>query len=261
MDEKTQKRLEGLGFTEIKDKKGLYKKQIKEGTAFWDFRKTKKGQFYVATTNGEFLDTKKAKQLDEYLVIRKNGNNFKTGKEIKQKNQLATITETNMMRGGEENIRNTIMERNLDLIIKASPNPKNPGEGILFYDRKIGKFNLCEPSVEMVDMITTAMGHITTEIIDTGMHRIVDPDGETIVTYYAIVKATDQQTKTSGLGTAEEIIDFDAMKDKNNEYTNKTFALTNAIRKAERNAKERLIPVPRKAMVELMKEILHNRKK
>jgi hypothetical protein len=263
MNEKTEKQLEGMGFEEIENKKGLYKKQITEGTAFWDFRKIKKGRFYVATSDGKFLDTPKAKQLDEYLIIRKDGNNFKPASTLKPQesnNQLTTIVEgTDLLRGGEENIRQTIMERNLDLIVKASPDPNNPGEGILFYDRRIGKFELCEPSVEMVDMITVAMGHITTEVVDMGIHRLVDPDGDVIVTYYAVVKATDHKTGTSGLGTAEEIIDFNAMKDKNGEYTNKTFALTNAIRKAERNAKERLIPVPRKAMVELMKEIIKNR--
>jgi ribosomal protein S5 len=34
------------------------------------------------------------------------------------------------------------------------------------------------------------------------------------------------------------------------------FSLTKAIRKAERNAKERLIPVPRAAMVQMVKQIL-----
>ena len=66
----------------------------------------------------------------------------------------------------------------------------------------------------------------------------------------------DKVTGSTGLGSAESVMDFDEM-DKNK----RTFAMTLAIRKAERNAKERLIPVPRKALVELVKDLIGKVKK
>ena len=45
------------------------------------------------------------------------------------------------------------------------------------------------------------------------------------------------------------------------EKTGRSFAFTKVLRKARRNAIERLIPVPRKALVELIKDVLKNNAK
>jgi hypothetical protein len=70
-------------------------------------------------------------------------------------------------------------------------------------------------------------------------------------TYFCVVKATDEISGTTGLGTAEGVIDTTELS-----KNKRTFARTNVIRKAERNSKERLISIPRKAMVVLIQNIL-----
>ena len=106
-------------------------------------------------------------------------------------------------------------------------------------------------------MITQDMGHITTRIVDFNTNILEDPDtGKKYLTYYCVVEAMDGITGTSGLGSAEQIIDFREITS-----NGRTFARTNAIRKAERNAKERMIPVPRRALVELVVHKLEEHKK
>ena len=129
------------------------------------------------------------------------------------------------------------------------------GEGILYHN--LGKSIGLEPSAQLIDMIVADMGGIKTEIVESGLRHHIDIDtGDEYQTYYTVVRATDTVTNTTGLGSSEEIIDFKEMKEKG-----RTFALTKAIRKAERNAKERLIPVPRKALVELIKDLMEKNKK
>jgi len=245
----------------IKKKKRLFRKDLdNDQIAFWDFRK-EKPSFYVTQIGGDFVPNKDAYQLQEYIIIKKQ---FKTSDKTEIKNKsVATAVFSGpvkakptdiVLRGNEENISNVVMERNLELIVKASKDQNKPGEGILYYDiPKIG----FEPSVELIDMITAQMGNVQVEIIDSGtrFHKDVE-SGDEYQTYYAVVKAIDKITGAEGLGTAEEIIDFREMKQQH-----RTFALTKAIRKAERNAKERLIPVPRSAMVQLVKEIMANQVK
>lgn len=252
--------LEGLGFTEHQSKKDLYQKTTNEQIMNWDFRKTPKGRFYVSEIGGGFIPASQAKQLEEYIVLRKqikNGDKPKmeTVTKIKPNNDhKQQQNELIELRGNEQDISHVINQRNLDLIIKASKNSNKPGEGILYYDKKIGNFELIEPSVELVDIISAQMGNITVEIIEKDTRNHTDMNtGETYQTYYCVVKAKDTLSGSEGLGSAEEIIDYKEMG-----TTGRTFALTKAIRKAERNAKERLIPVPRKAMVELIKQILND---
>jgi len=254
--------LEGLGFEQDPEKKLLYKKSIDDNkVAYWDFRKNEKGRFYVSEIGGEFLDDNDAKQLEEYVVLRKKLSNEDEKPKAKAKPKAKPVevigskkTTDVVLRGTEDEILTVVQQRNLDLIRKASKNKDKPGEGILYYDEKIGNFQLVEPSVELVDLITAQMGNISVEIIEQGTRKHIDiEEGDEYYTYYAIIKAKDNITGTEGLGSAEEIIDFNEMKREKNP---RTFALTKAIRKAERNAKERLIPVPRKAMVELIKEIM-----
>jgi len=242
--------LEGMGF--IKTKDDLFRKEIDCGTAFWDFRKTKRGKFYVSKSDNTFLDDALVKELDEYKIVRHGG--FKPASKIKPvgSDSLMVQESLDLIRGGEESIRDVIMKRNLDLISRVASD--GVGEGILYHN--LGNSIGMEPSAELVDMISSSMGCIRTELVEQGMHRLISPDGEEYQTYFAVVRAVDDKTGASGLGTAEEVIDFKEIV-----KTGRTFSLTKAIRKAERNAKERLIPVPRKALVELIKEIISNREK
>lgn len=169
------------------------------------------------------------------------------------------------LRGTEQDLQRLMnAELQLDSIIEASRNKQKLGEGLLWHElefkSKSGKSVISvEPSAELVDMITQDMGMIETEIIEFDTNILENPNThKKHLTYYCVVKATDNHTNTSGLGAAEQIIDFDEIENKG-----RTFARTNAIRKAERNAKERLIPIPRKAMVTLIQSILndHNKKR
>ena len=259
-NEAVETTLDGMGFVEDPNKKDLFKKELGDNQmAFWDFRKNKRGRFYITEIGGDFVSDDQAKQTEEYIVVRQNIDNKapeikKTKTKAKSITPIKKASEAIVLRGTEDDITNVVQSRNLDLIRKASKDPKNPGKGILYYDEKIGDFQLVEPSVELVDLITAQMGNITVEILEKGNKRHVNIEtGDEYQTYYAIVKATDRVTGTEGIGSAEEIIDFGEMQRKNNP---RTFALTKAIRKAERNAKERLIPVPRRAMDELVKELL-----
>ena len=245
-----------MGFDEDPEKKLLFRKEVDNSKiAFWDFRKTSKGRFYVTEIGGSFLNDVEAKKFVEYKALRTNEDKEENKKQFVKPTIISpSKTEDIILRGTEDDITNVVKQRNINLIKKASVNKDKPGEGILYYDEKIGNFNLVEPSVELIDLITAQMGDIKVKIItvDTRTHYDIET-GDEFHTYYAIVKAVDNKTGTEGLGSAEEIIDFNEMKRKHNP---RTFALTKAIRKAERNAKERLIPVPRKAMVELVKEIM-----
>lgn len=156
-----------------------------------------------------------------------------------------------VLRGSEDDITRVIKARRMDLIIEASEDKKHPGQGILYYDEpKIG----VEPSVQLIDMITADMGNIETEVtMLEEKHHVNQITGFSVDTYCAVVRARDTVTGASGLGTAEEVIDW---RDWTREKNPKSFALTNVIRKAERNAKERIIPVPRKVIVTLVKKMI-----
>lgn len=161
------------------------------------------------------------------------------------------------LRGTEKDIiRLMDTKLQLDSIIEASDDKKKLGEGLLWHELFFGRGAKqtihMEPSAELVDMISQDMGAIVTEVVEFDTNIIENPNtNEKYSTYYCVVKATDTMTNTTGLGAAEQIIDFDEIKNKG-----RTFARTNAIRKAERNAKERLIPIPRKAMVFLIRKKL-----
>ena len=236
------KKLLGMGF--VMDKPDLWKKDIVGvGVGYWDFRKLKKGRFYVSNSNG-FLDDEAAKALDEYRVYRadnKDDTSLDVGQNVSSKDIV--------LRGNESSIINVVKSRRLDIIKQCSKDKSKPGESILYYD--IPKIGL-EPSVELIDMICADMGSIEVSIIDKGINRHIDESsGDMFLAYFAVVKARDLVSGAEGLGSAEEIIDFDEMKNQG-----RSFALTKAIRKAERNAKERLIPVPRKALVQLVINLL-----
>lgn len=253
MKEEHKVLLEGLGFEQTKDK--LFKKVLESGdSAFWDFRKTEKGTFYVSIKDGDFMDDEKAKQLPDYLNFRdmnkSDGNQKSKPVKVPVSNDSKAIV---ALRGNETEISRVVQSRRLDMIRAVSKD--GCGEGVLYHDlgAKIGY----EPSAELIDMICNDMGDIETMVVEHGTHRHINPcTGDEFNTYYAIVKSTDKSTGTTGYGAAEQVIDYDEMKN-----NNRCFSLTLAIRKAERNAKERLIPVPRKALVELVKTLIKENKK
>lgn len=253
--------LEGLGFDETKTKQDLWRKQVDDETTFWwDFRKNKKGNCWC-NRSGHSIPEDEMKQMDEYAVVRGVKTKKPTEKkktEAKKETPSSEIIEVKPkqienIRGTSEDITRMMnVKKQLDAIVEASPDKKRLGEGMLWHELKFKGKSSLEPSAELVDMIALDMGHIKTEIVDFGTNVIEDWDsGEMYHTYFCVVKATDEISGTTGLGTAEGVIDTAELS--NNK---RTFARTNVIRKAERNSKERLIPVPRKAMVVLIQRIL-----
>lgn len=250
LEERKKILLEGLGFKQTKPM--LFKKIMDSGDSlFWDFRKTEKGNFYGSIKDGDFMPDEKAKQLSEYVEFRKVDNN-KTESKKSTPIEKPNVSKAVVLRGNESEISRVVQSRRLDMITAVSKD--KCGEGILYHDlgQKIG----LEPSAELIDMIANDMGDIETTVVEHGTHRHIDPDtGDEFNTYYAIVKAVDKATGTTGHGSAEQVIDYKEMKS-----NGRCFSLTLAIRKAERNAKERCIPVPRKALVELVKTIIKENK-
>lgn len=252
-------KIEELGFEEKEDKPGLWFKSLGDDNVFyWDFRKTKKGTAYVATKDG-FMDEKDVKAKEEYTYVRQEVKNAPKNptKPVKEKQKSMSVKKHDeekaiTLRGTENDIMALLNSIRLDSIIEVAKD--GLGEGILYHNlgEKIGM----EPSAELVDMICCDMGNIETEIVEHGTHHHVDIEaGNEFYTYYAIVKATDKNTGTTGLGSAEQVIDYKEM-----EKNGRCFSLTLAIRKAERNAKERCINVPRKALVALVKKMLKEHK-
>lgn len=247
--------LEQMGFNEKQNKKNCWVKEIGDDQfMYWDFNKLSKGRFYV-TKSGNFESDLDTKTRDEYKKLRalQDGNG-------KEPLDAEVVTPSNgnggdiVLRGNENEICNVVRSRRLDVIAKVAKD--HIGEGILYHN--LGKSIGMEPSAELIDMITADMGSITTEILEHGLriHRDIEDGGKEYQTCYAIVRAVDSKKGTTGLGSCEEIFDYDEL-----EKNQRTFALTKAIRKAERNAKERLIPVPRKALVELVKSLIEDNKK
>ena len=134
-----------------------------------------------------------------------------------------------------------------------SPYPgEKLGNGILYhYIPGIGP----EISVEAIDMISIDMGYITIETIRLEKGLIEDAKGKQIPTYVAEVKATDTLTEVSRIAIHEEIIDF------KNVEKGRTFTITNAHRKASRNAIKQLIPIPKQGLIRLLQEQLMKYKK
>lgn len=247
-----EEKLKAMDFRENTDKPGLYAKPVDGGFAHWDFRKAKNGRFFVSIDGQGFEDDKESKLRPEYLGLREmTGGAVATLEDTTQKPQWITPMSKGKdfaVRGNETEISQVVMARRLDMISKVSSDKL--GEGVLYHD--LGSKLGMEPSAELIDMISREMGGIETEIIETKMNQhFNEEDGATYRIYSAIVRAKDTFSGTTGLGSAEEVIDYDEMK-----KTKRSFALTKAVRKAERNAKERLIPVPRKALVELVKDLI-----
>jgi len=223
-------RMQDQGFEEKEGKPGLYYKSLGANKAcFWDFRKEKKGSFYVTIPEG-YLSRDEAQEMDEYLFVRgkesKDVEKKKVKKPLKGKLSVGKPLSNERavtLRGTEDDIISLMSSIRLDSIIEVASDKL--GEGVLYHDLgpKIG----LEPSASAIDMISADMGNIETDLVEIGMHRIIDEDGDgsSYLTYYAVVKATDKATGTTGLGAAEEIIDFEEMG-----KSGRTFSRTKAIR-------------------------------
>jgi len=257
--EETLVKLEGMGFIEKEDKPDLYFKTIGDISFFWDFRKSKNGSAYASRKTEDGFDNvsrEELEQMEEYLVL-------KPEKQKPPKANFMTVPASDkkavgLLRGSERDVVRLMDHRiQLDSIIEASDDKKKLGEGLLWHELKFGNRIHVEPAAELVDLVAQDMGNIFVKIVEFGTNILEDPNsGKKYMTYYCVAEATDGITKTSGLGAAEQIIDFDQIKNQG-----RTFARTNAIRKASRNAVERLIPIPRKAMVFLIRKKLEEHAK
>lgn len=265
-------KLKELGFEEKEDKSDLWFKYLGDNKYFhWDFRKTKKGTAYVSMRDG-FMDEKEVKAMNEYTYIRQEIKEPKTAKKekpsakpIPEEKTKALVPASDkkaegLLRGSERDlIRLMDVRIQLDSIIDASVDKKKLGEGLLWHELKFGNRIHVEPSAELVDLVAQDMGNVSVKIVEFDTNILEDPNSmKKYATYYCVAEATDSVTNTSGLGAAEQIIDFDEI-----EKQKRTFARTLVIRKASRNAVERLIPIPRKAMVFLIRKKLeeHNKKR
>jgi len=196
------------------------------------------------------LEKKSSKSKEDKKESKKNETKKDIKKDIPETKKLA-------LRGTEKDIiRLMDTKLQLDSIIEASKNKDKLGEGLLWHELIFGKGDKqiihVEPSAELIDMLAQDMGSITTKIVEINPNVIEDPnDGSKYSTYYCIAEAKDEITGTTGIGVAEQIINFDEIKNKG-----RTFARTLVTRKACRNAIERLIPIPRKAMVLLIRKKL-----
>jgi len=273
LPEETRVKLEGMGFVAKDDKPGLYSKTIDDINFFWDFRKVKTGSAYAS----KLVDEKYKNVPRDELEAMEEYTFFRSGKkpnikkpvdasvkkpDVKTKAIVPVVDKksTELLRGSERDIIRLMDHKiQLDSIIDASSDKNKLGEGLLWHELMFGKRVHVEPSAELVDMLSLDMGQITTKIVEFGTNTLEDPNSmKKYLTYYCVVEATDGISGTSGLGAAEQIIDFDQIKNQG-----RTFARTNVIRKSERNAKERLLPIPRKALVSLIIKKLeeHNKKR
>jgi len=256
MNQDIQTVLEGMGFEEKKE--NLWIKEVSQGLAYWDFRKTPKGRFYISTLDG-FLDSKEAKTLDEYTIVKKIIDKPVLKEDIKETSFTEDVAKTEkMIRASEDDIVRLINTVKLDMIAKVSSD--GLGEGVLYHKlgkTKDGKDLGFEPSVWLIDMIRHDMGNIGVELVSDDVRKLIDiEDGKEYLVYHAVVKNIDRVTNVETLGSASEVIDFEEMDSRGRE-----FAYTNAIRKAERNATEHLIGVPKQVIVEKAKEIMTEYKK
>jgi len=252
-----------LDFRESTEKHGLWFKHIDDNTVFfWSFQKVKKGTSWCNRDRVKISDEEK-KSMVEYTYIHQE---IIDGQKTETKEKKTRITtpksdekalvpadRQKFIRGTERDLIRLMDEKiQLDSIIAASSDKKKLGEGMLWHELKFGDKTSVEPSAELVDMMTLDMGSINTKIVEFDTNILEDPNShKKYLTYYCVVEAMDGVSRTSGLGAAEQIVDFTDITSRG-----RTFARTNAIRKAERNAKERLIPIPRKAMVAAVRKKL-----
>src|SRR4030042_588825 len=236
--------LDGMGFGADENKQGLYKKQLNNGsTAFWDFRKTQKGSFYVTDSyedGGSFWKDKDAKQLNEYVEVRK-----ALGGEAKEKKQITTgpVNAT----PGQEIKSLSILERKdqaFDLINKRDD------EQVLieiqggFMEEFVYSFPTKEGKVTGLSWVGTKevarqMGNISVEDCD-----IMETDN----TFRVKCRAKDIKRNVTMFGVAEQ---SKKMKLRSGDEQVDLHALSKAVSRAQRHDIRGLIPeVSVKKMIE-----------
>lgn len=281
-----------LGFTPSQDKEGVFYKHIiqdgkRTNMVTWDFKQSPTGVFYPKYKNideEELIEKHAFREIQEGRALIETQSETLTKVTITKGEKAGDIIDVpiypstnghtngsstqvteyqprkNLVygRGTENHIQNIFNKLKLQSIILSaekepmgkdlSPYPgEKLGNGILYhYIPSIGP----EISVEAIDMISIDMGYITTETLRLEKGCIEDKNGKLIPTYVAEVKATDTLTGVSRTAVHEEIVDF------RNLSGGRTFAMTNAQRKAERNAIKHLIPIPKQALIRLIQEML-----
>ncbi len=148
-------------------------------------------------------------------------------------------------RGTEARIQEVLGSRRLEAIMETAKD--GLGENVLYHD--LGKEGLW-PSADLVDMITADMGGIQETIVKVERLVLQQPGGPRWDVYEATMEALDTRTNKRTVGQATEVIDWEELK------RGRSFAKRKAIRKAARNAKLGLIPVPRKALCTLVRRVL-----
>jgi len=233
-EDETRTFLEGMGFEASDDKQGLYKKNLPDGSnAFWDFRKTPKGNFYISHSNddgGEFWKDKDAKQTPEYVEVRK-----VLGGETKEKKEKIVQTGPVNATPGQSL---TVLESKTQAF--DIMNQRDDSQVLLeiqggFMEEFVYSFPTKEGKVTGLSWagakeVARQMGNISVEDCDI----LEKPD-----TYLVKCKAKDMKRNVTMFGVAEQSKN---MKLRNGEDIRDLHALSKAVSRAQRNAIRGLIP-------------------
>jgi len=221
-------KLEGMGFKETQTK--LFTKQLNDTLwAYWDYRKTEKGNFYCSNTDGGgFMSDKDAKELDEYKIIR--DPDFKTGKTIqKEQKDLQVLDNKNQA-------YDLINQRDDDQVLIEIQG------GFLkdfIYSFPTKEGNVTGLSWAGVKEIARQMGNISIEDLEIT---------ETPDTYRVKAKAKDITKNVSMYGVTEQ---SKQITTKSGTKIDDLHALSKCVSRSQRNAIRGLIPENLiKAMIE-----------
>lgn len=210
--------------------------------------------------------------------------------EVREEALVVLEPPTLQNRGTEERIQSLMEARRLESIMEASKDwcDRNKRKwdglalGVLYHDLggRIGE----EPSAPLIDMITKDMGNIRAKITHSEWVQVPQhsTDGKEVKIWQGVTahgEAEDRLTGNVEPGTATEFIDVDAIEERVRRFAKKgtseeqiqknvqreiakemPFIRRKAERKCIRNAKTRLIPTPKPAMVVLIKNILREYK-
>lgn len=221
--------LEGMGFKADENKPGLYKKELDVGAnAYWDFRKQKKGNFYIADdqeNGGAFWKDEQAKQMPEYLEVRK----ALGAEEKKPKKETVAPKHEQGLQVLESKIQA------FDLM-----NQRDDSQVLLeiqggFMEEFVYSFPTKEGKVTGLSWVGTKevarqMGNISVEDCDIM---------ETPETFRVKCRAKDISRNVTMFGVAEQ---SKRLKMKNGEDQPDMHALSKAVSRAQRNAIRGLIP-------------------
>lgn len=229
--------LDGMGFEQDNGKQGLYKKILDNteptATAFWDFRSTPKGKFYVGNMGGGFWKDDEAKQLSEYIEVRKvigdeDKSERKQSRSVQQKQTVPETTGAIVVR--DENQAHDIMNLKDDAQILAEMEGKYLDEFVYSFDVEGGKRKVTGLSWAGVKEVVRSAGGIEIEDI-----KITETDKS----FRVLAKGRDTIRAISLYGIAEQP---KKMKLKSGEFIEDAHALSKCVSRAQRNALRVLIP-------------------